>query len=179
MPATTQFTNPSEQSSKTLLAHEEVVSAMTQPADEVESEVVREVRDLISNVREEGWLNTDTQMVYHTVESKWGGDGVPENDMIGIKQGATNKTPTNADCIKYLHGYEEIDDPKVPDAIYYRRCKKPTTAEELYRRSSFRIIRRRYFARPSIHIGGSWFPEPYFPDPEDPEWSWKEGIEMN
>ena len=121
--ATSLLANLVEQSSETLLAHEEVVSAMTQPPDEVESEVVREVRELISNMREEGWLNTDTQMVYQTGESKWGGDGVPENDMIGIKQGATNKTPTNDDCIKYLHGNEEIDDPKVPDAIYYRRCK--------------------------------------------------------
>ena len=62
-------------------------------------------------------------MVYQTTESKWGGDGVPENDMVGIKQGVANKIPTNADCIKYLYGYEEIDDPKIPDAIYYRLCK--------------------------------------------------------
>ena len=81
---------------------------------------MREVLDLISNIRPEGWLETDTQMVYHTAESKWGGDGVPENDMVGIKQGSTNKTPTNADCIKYLYGYKEIDDPKIPDTIYYR-----------------------------------------------------------
>ena len=79
---------------------------------------------------------------------------MPEADMVDIKQGAVNKTPTNADCIKYLYGYEEIDDPKIPDAIYYRRCKKPTTAEELYRRHSFRIRMRRYFTRPAIYIGG-------------------------
>ena len=101
------------------------------------------------------------------------------NTMIGIKQKDINKTPTNADCIKYLYNYEEVDDPKVPDAIYYRRCKKPITAEEVYRRRSFRIRRRRYFALPAIYIGGFWFPEPYFPDPEDPEWSWKEGLEIN
>ena len=147
--------------------------------DDVESEVMREVRSLIADVPAEGWLETDTQMVYHNGESKWGGDGVPETDMVGIKQGATNKTPTNADCIEYLYGYEEIDDPKIPDAIYYRRCKKPTATEELYRRHSFRVRRRRFFARSAIYIGGSWFLEPYFPDPEDPEWSWKEGIEMN
>ena len=172
-----QITNSLEQSSQPLLAHEEVVATTLQLVDEVESEVMREVRDLISNIRSEGWLETETQMVYHTAESKWGGEGVPENDMVGIKQGAINKTPTNADCIKYLYGYEEINDPKILDAIYYRKCKKPTTAEELYRRRSFRIRRRRYFTRPAIYIGGFWFPEPYFPDPEDPEWSWKEGIE--
>ena len=140
---------------------------------------MREVRNLISDMPVEGWLDTETRMVYRTMESKWGGDGVPENDLVGIKQGATNKTPTNADFINYLYGYEEFDDPKIPDAICYRRCKKPTTAEELYRRHSFRIRRRRYFTRPAIYIRFFWFPEPYFPDPEDPEWSWKEGIEMN
>ena len=30
-----------------------------------------------------------------------------------------------------------------------------------------------------MNIGGSWFPEPNLSDPEDPEWSWKEGIEMD
>ena len=125
-----QPTNPPEQSSQPLLAHEEVVSTTIQLVDEVESEVMREVRDLISNIRSEGWLETETQMVYHTVESKWGGEGVQERDMVGIKEKDTNKTPTNADYIKYLYGYEEIDDPKIPDAIYCRRCKKPTTAEE-------------------------------------------------
>ena len=82
---TSQLANPLEQSSKPLLAHEEVVSTDIQLVDEVESEVMREVRDLISNIRSEGWLKT--QMVYHTVESKWGGDGVPEIDMVSIKQG--------------------------------------------------------------------------------------------
>ena len=52
-----------EQSSQPLLAHEEVVLATTQLVDEVESKVIREVRDLISNVRTEGWLETETQMV--------------------------------------------------------------------------------------------------------------------
>ena len=174
-----QLTNSSEQLRQPLLAHEEVVSTTDQLVDEVKSEVMREVRNLISDFRPEGWLDMETRMVYHTNESKWGGDGVPECDMIGIKQKDINKTPTNADCIKYLYNYEEADDPKVPVALYYSRCKKPTTAEEVYRRMSFRIRMRRYFAWPAIYIGGFWFPEPYFLDPEDLEWSWKEGIEMN
>ena len=50
-------------SSQPLLGHEEVVATTTQHVDEIESEVMREVRDLISNVRPEGWLETDTQTV--------------------------------------------------------------------------------------------------------------------
>ena len=72
-----------------------------------------------------------------------------------------------------------MDDPRVPDHIHYRRCKRPTTLEEVYRRWSFRIRRRANFARPAVNIGGVWFPELYLPDPEDPEWSWKEGIEVD
>ena len=30
-----------------------------------------------------------------------------------------------------------------------------------------------------MFIGGLWFPELYLPDPEDPEWSWKEGKEVD
>ena len=161
-----QTTVLSEQLSQPLLAHEEIVSTTDQNTEEIVCEVIREVRNLISDIRSEGWLDTDTRMVYHTNESKWGGEGVPECDMIGIKQKDTNKTPTNADYIKYLYNYEEVDDPKVPDAVYYRRCKRPTKAEEVYRRISFRIRRRRYFARAAIYIGCFWFPEPYFPDPE-------------
>ena len=67
----------------------------------------------------------------------------------------------------------------MPDHIYYRRCKRPTTLEEVYRRWSFRLRRRAYFARPAVNINGLWFPELYLPDPEDPEWSWKEGIEVD
>ena len=72
-----------------------------------------------------------------------------------------------------------MDDPRIADHMYYRRCKPPTTIEEVYRRHTFRLRRRLYFSRPAINIGGAWFPEPYLPDPEDPEWSWKEGIEMD
>ena len=121
IPFTSQLSYTSDQISLPLLAHQEVVGTTAQNVEEVESEVMQEVRDLISNIRPEGRLKIETQMASHTEESKWGGDGVPENDMVGIKQCAANKTPTNADCIKYLFGYEEIDDPKVPDAIHYQR----------------------------------------------------------
>ena len=46
-----QLTSSFEQPSQPCLAHEEVVSATTQIVYEVESEVMREVRGLISNVR--------------------------------------------------------------------------------------------------------------------------------
>ena len=99
--------------------------------------------------------------------------------MENIVRNRKNKTPTNADCITYLYDYIEMNDPRIEDQIYYRRCKPPTTIEEVYRRHTFRIRRRQYFARPAINIGGAWLSEPYLPDPEDPEWSWKEGIEMD
>ena len=132
--------------------------------------MVREVRSLILDPPQ-GWLETDSQMVYQTNEFEWGSEGVPENEMRLIKQQHVCQIPTNADCINQLYDYEEVDDPKVPDHVYYRRCKKPTTLEEVYRRWSFRIRRRAYFARPAINIGGFWFPELYLPDPEDHEWS--------
>ena len=90
-----------------------------------------------------------------------------------------NKISTNTEWITYLYNYIELDDPKIKDHEYYRCCKRPTNIEEVYRRHNFRIRRRKYFARPAINIGGLWFPEPYLPDPEDPEWSWKERIEMD
>ena len=166
-----------EQSSQTFLAHEEIGIADSTMED-LEGEVVREVRSLILDPPQ-GWLETDSQMVYHTNESEWGSEGVPENAMRLIKQQHVCQIPTNADCIKYLYDYEEVDDPKVPDHIHYRRCMRPTTLEEVYRRWSFRIRRRSYFARPAMNIGGFWFPELYLPDAEDPEWSWKEGIEVD
>ena len=109
----------------------------------------------------------------------WETEGVTNEEAEKLVQNRTNKVPTNADCITYLYDYTEVDDPKIKDHIYYRRCKRPTNFEEVYRRHKFRIRRREYFARPAIKIGGIWYPEPYLPDPEDPEWSWKEGIEMD
>ena len=76
-------------------------------------------------------------MVYNTNESAWGSEGITNEEMELIKQDHAHKVPTNADCIKYLYGHEEVDDPRVPDHIHYRRCKRPTTVEEVYRRWSF------------------------------------------
>ena len=47
------------------------------------------------------------------------------------------------------------------------------------RRENFRERRRAYFARPAIKIGHSWSLEKYIPDPEDHEWFWKEGLELD
>ena len=172
-----------EQLSQPLLAHEETVVADSIIEEGVEEEMVREVRSWISTQPlyppPEGWLDNEQNMFYNTIESKWGSEGIPEEIMLDIKRHHVSKAPTNADCIKYLFGHEEVDDPRVPDHIHYRRCKRPTTLEEVYRRWSFRLRRRAYFARPAINIGGMWFPEEYLPDPEDPEWSWKEGIEVD
>ena len=50
----------------------------------------------------------------YTYASKWEDEGVPDCDMVGIKHNDHDKTPTNADCIKYLYNYEELEDPKIP-----------------------------------------------------------------
>ena len=52
---------------QSLLGHEEVVVAET-TFEEVEEEVMREVRSLISNPPPEGWLDNETHMVYNTNE---------------------------------------------------------------------------------------------------------------
>ena len=163
---------------QSLLGHEESVVAESTMED-VEEEVIREVRSLISDPLPVGWLDNERRMVYNTNESEWGSNGISDEEMINIKNNHVSKIPTNADCVKYLYGHEEVDDPRVPDHIHYRRCKRPTTLEEVYRRWSFILRRQACFARPAINIGGIWFPELYLPDPEDQEWSRKEGIEVD
>ena len=188
---------PSQQLSQLMLGHEEIVIATSQSLADIQqnteapinSPTVLEVNNIELQVTEdmgdllagfpEGWLEGETKMVYHTNEARWGAEGVPNEEMKIIVRNRKNKTPTNADCITYLYDYIEMDDPRIEDHIYYRRCKPPMTIEEVYRRHTFRVRRRRYFARPAINIGDAWFPEPCLPDPEDPEWSWKEGIEMD
>ena len=104
------------------MAHEEIVIADS-TVEDVEGEVVREVRSLISDPPPEGWVEAEERMVYHTNESEWGSEGVPDDEMKRIKQQHVCKKPTNADCVKYLYDYEEVDDPKIPDHLYYRHCK--------------------------------------------------------
>ena len=89
----------------------------------VETKVIQEVRDLMSYYKPEGWLEMDTKMEYHTNELKWGGEGAPEGEMEKITQSRSSKIPANADCIAYLYNYVEMENPKIPDHIYYRRCK--------------------------------------------------------
>ena len=97
--------------------------------------------------------------------------------MALITRNRTDPTPTNNDCVSNIYGYEEKDDPTIPTDEYYRWSKPTTSIEEVERRENFRNRRRAYFARPAIKIGHSWFPEKYIPDPEDPEWSRKDGLE--
>ena len=54
-------------------------------------------------------------MVYNTDESKWGSNGISDEEMVNIKKNHISKILTNADCVKYLYGHEEVDDPRVPD----------------------------------------------------------------
>ena len=66
------------------------------------------------------------------------------------------------------------NEPKGNHAIYKKLNKK-----ELYRRYSLRRKSVDYFNRPAIWHNNKWYPEKYRPDPEDHEWSWKEGIEVD
>ena len=170
---------PSNQLSQSaLLAHEEeVIASNIIPEEPSGSNPSQNTTTDTSGF--EGWTDHSYRMSYQTKERSWGGDGISEADVAILTQGRASAIPTNADLIKYIYGYDEVDDPRIPYEVYYRWCKKPTTAEEVYRRRSFRRRRRAYFLRSAIKMGSYWFPEIYLPDPEDPEWSWKEGIEMD
>ena len=169
---------PSQQSSQLMLGHEEIVVTMSQSLSDFSTSIVAPINSprvlevnnielLVTDLQDllagfpEGWWEGEIKMVYHTGEARWGGEGVPNEEMENVVRKRKNKTPTNADCITYLYEYIEMDDPRIEDHIYYRRCKPPTTIEEVYRRHTFRVRRRRHFARPAINIGGAWFPEQY------------------
>ena len=80
-----QLSNLAMQSSQTLLAHEEIVSAtVEEEIVSVKIEVSHEVQDFLSEYRPEGWVELDTRMEYHTNEVKWGAEGVPEVEMEKI-----------------------------------------------------------------------------------------------
>ena len=69
--APTEDVNPAfEQLSQPLLAHEETIVAESTMED-VEEEVVREVRSLISDTLPVGWLDNERRMVYNTNEADW------------------------------------------------------------------------------------------------------------
>ena len=99
--------------------------------------------------------------------------------MSTLLEGREDQIPTNHDCIKELYDYETEDDLTIPDELHYRWCKPPGSAPELIRRHKHRERRFEYFHRPAIKRGNLWFPDRYLPDPEDPEWSWKEGLELD
>ena len=93
----------SEQLSQPLLAHEETILAESID-DDVEGEVVREFRSIISDVRPVGWLDKERRMMFNTNEADWSRNGISEEEMANIKRDHISKVPTNADCIKYLYG---------------------------------------------------------------------------
>ena len=146
--------------SQILIAHEE--EALAQSFGEPSDEEIEEWTKVLNDKAD---------------DEQWGRDGVNEEDMELITKDRSNPIPTNNDCISNIYEYEEVDDPAIPTAIFYRYCKPPTSLEEVQRRENFRERRCEYFARSAIKVGHSWFPETYLPDPEDPEWSWKEGLE--
>ena len=92
---------------QSLLGHEEIVIAES-TIEDVEEEVMREVRSLISDPPPEGWLDNKTHMVYNAIESAWGSEGITNEEMELIKQHHASKVPTNADCIKHLYSHEEV-----------------------------------------------------------------------
>ena len=118
-------------------------ASATIEVNNVELEVTEDMGNLLSNFPD-GWWEGEKRMFYHTIESSWGGECVPNEEVEKLVQNRTSKVPTNADCITYLYEYTEVDDPKIEDHIYYRRCKRPTNFERAYRRHKFRIRRRKY-----------------------------------
>ena len=66
--------------SQTLLAHEEIVIADS-TVEDVVGKVVREVRSLISDPPTEGWVETEERMIYHSNESEWGSEGIPDDEI--------------------------------------------------------------------------------------------------
>ena len=150
--------------SQTLLFHEEVMS-LQEPIFEQPQE------------EPEDWITT--LILSKQQDEKLGRKEIQEDDMAIITRDLIYKKPTNRDCISNIYGYYENDNPAIPTAIYYRWCKPPTTAEKLECRANFRARRRAYFYRPAVKVGNSWFPEKYLPDPEESEWSWKEGLELD
>ena len=150
--------------SQIIVDHEEIVSAQEpvfdQPTEDPEPE---------------DWV---TILLRGKQPEGWGRDGIHEEDMAIITRDRLDTTPTNRDCISNIYGYYVNDNPAIPTEIYYRWCKLETTAEGMHRRENFRSRRRNYFDGPAIKKGDSWYPKRYIPDPEDPEWSWKDGLEM-
>ena len=126
----------------------------------------------------EGPTDWFTVLIQGKQQEKWGRAGIHEDDMAIIKRDRLDTTPPNRDCISNIYEYYENDNPAISTEVYYRWCKPPTSVEEVHRRENFRVRRREYFDRPAIKIGNTWFPERYLPDPEDPEWSLKEGLEL-
>ena len=96
--------------------------------------------------------------------------------MTIITRDRIDATPTNRDCISNIYGYYENDNPAIPTE---RWCKPETTIEGMHIRENFRSRRRKYFDGPAIKQNNNWYPTRYLPDPEDPEWSWKEGLELD
>ena len=72
-------------------------------------------------------------------DEQWRKDGVHEEDIALITKDRSDPTPFNNDCISNIYGYEEVDDPAKPTAIFYRYCKPPSSLEEVHRRKNFRV----------------------------------------
>ena len=129
--------------------------------------------------QEEAWNFLNAIVSCPGNKRQWEPEGVDVDlmrDMIGERH---NRGVTNEDCIAVIYNYTLDDDLSMPDEEYFRWCEPPTDKEELYRRYSYRLRRVHYFRRPAFYHNHKWYPEKYLPDPEDPEWSWKEDIEVD
>ena len=84
--------------SQVVISHEEEVSA--QNFGEQSDEELVEWTEVLNNKAD---------------DEQWGMDGVHEEDMVLITRDRNNPTPTNNDCISNIYGYEEVDDPTIPN----------------------------------------------------------------
>ena len=89
--------------SQVIIAHEEEVLAQSvaEPSDEDLDEWNK-----VLNNKADG--------------EQWGRDGVHEEDMLLITKDRRDPTPTNNGCISNIYGYEEVDNPTIPTAVFYR-----------------------------------------------------------
>ena len=169
--------------SQLLLAHEEEVPFGVSQQSTLHTTIKAEEDGFGGDItlrdeQEEVWNFLNIIISCPGNKRQWEPEGVHADlmrDMIGERN---NPAVTNEDCIAVVYNYAPDDDLSVPDEEYYRWCEPPTDKDELYRRYSFRRRRVDYFGRPAIYHNNKWYPEKYLPDPEDPEWSWKEGIEV-
>ena len=172
--------------SQVLLAHEKKIQwdkTMKSSLTTIETEETDQDNDVTlcddPGLESQGWDLMNEILSCQGNRRQWDPEGFEAYLMAEMIEERPKKTITNEDCIAVVYNYMPDDDLSMPDEEYYRWCEPLTDKDELYRRYSFRRRRIDYFNRPAVWFNNKWYPERYLPDPEDPEWFWTEGIELD